>query len=102
MYVKMRQVKKSKSTEGREIDSCVTYKIMTYDMAMSDELWLTAITVMLGATHMKNSRFYCWFDRNHDNNIRKNAVMRLMFWLTPLEAENKKRSWLYENVYNDL
>lgn len=33
-----------------------------------------------------------WLDRSHEKRTRKEAVRRLMFWLTPLETENRKRN----------
>lgn len=47
-------------------------------------------TVLLYADN--NTPFYCWVDSNHDNSTRKNVVMRLMLWVTPLAAENKNNN----------
>ena len=32
----------------------------------------------------------CWLDSSHDNSTRQDAVTRLIFWLTPLDAVNEE------------
>lgn len=44
---------------------------------------------------------YCLlFDSNNENSARKNAVMTLMFWLTPLEAEIRRNHEMVERFFS--